>query len=536
MSVNRVLWVDDNTSNDSHSRLFIKDETTIVKTMDEALKIFSNKSLYRYDTVVLDINFENGILNLEEVIQDLTNRIFLSDEQQKDKEYVVKYGGYLLFLYLLVKGYPSDHVAFLTGNSGMLRELRAYMDRHEKKLTNGEIKQRFLDYWIQNKNTNERFNEKHKRFVTMVKSLPVDHGYMDDDYLCRCEDAILDDREDVLEDLIRSIEPNHQEQKLQDVGDIMIEKFHDANLESPKFYSKLQDSIPGHDRSDADMWLKGRRTEDNVTRWLLLYLCDDLENLFINHPREMEIGINAIFEHNEGDLNVSISTDIRNAFQQMNYVFEGLNHYHRGAYYQAVSAMFVPFDKTVGKEGFYASRSKSVEDKKVRRMFGWCAKQARNAAAHNRFGSSLQNRSTLYLLMVVANAVLTREKRDALNSWYEKAAELFRRKEITTLNTVLEKIDEIKCAQEQNGDIDSKNTSDDFRNARNYLYRLCANTKMYTAENREEYYLFCFSAYIIKWFRKYDIRNIEKNYGKGVYITFQVAYAIVEEFRSPYLF
>ena len=120
MSINRVLWVDDITSNDSNSRLFIKDETTIVKTMDEALKVFSDNSLYRYDTVVLDINFENGITNQEDVIQDLTNSLFLSDEQ-KENDYIIKYGGYLLFLYLLVKGYPSDNVAFLTGNPGMLR-------------------------------------------------------------------------------------------------------------------------------------------------------------------------------------------------------------------------------------------------------------------------------------------------------------------------------------------------------------------------------------------------------------------------------
>ncbi len=538
MSINRVLWVDDITSNDSNSRLFIKDETTIVKTMDEALKVFSDNSLYRYDTVVLDINFENGITNQEDVIQDLTNSLFLSDEQ-KENDYIIKYGGYLLFLYLLVKGYPSDNVAFLTGNPGMLRELKAYMDRHVKKLTNIEIKQRFLDFWIQNRNTNEKFNEKHKRFLMMAKNLPIGHEYMDVDFLCRCEDAILDEREDVLEELIQSIESTHKEQKLQDVGDIMIDKFHEANLESPRFFSKLEDSIPGHNRVDADKWMKRRRTEDNVTRWLLLYLCDYLENLFVNHPNEMESGINDLFENREGDLKDNISTDIRNAFQQMNYVFAGLNKYHRGAYYQAVSAMLIPFDKNVDKEGWKAPRLNTVEDEKVRRMFGWCAKQARNAAAHNRFGSSLQNKSTLFLLMVIANAVLTRDKRDALNSWYEKVAELFHRTEITTLDTVLEKIDEIECAQEQNGDIDSKiiNTSYGIRNecSRDYLYRLAANTKMYTAENREEYFLFCFSAYIIKWFRRYNIRNIEKNYGKGVCITFQVAYAIVEEFRSPYL-
>ena len=175
MSINRVLWVDDITSNDSNSRLFIKDETTIVKTMDEALKVFSDNSLYRYDTVVLDINFENGITNQEDVIQDLTNSLFLSDEQ-KENDYIIKYGGYLLFLYLLVKGYPSDNVAFLTGNPGMLRELKAYMDRHVKKLTNIEIKQRFLDFWIQNRNTNEKFNEKHKRFLMMAKNSATRNG------------------------------------------------------------------------------------------------------------------------------------------------------------------------------------------------------------------------------------------------------------------------------------------------------------------------------------------------------------------------
>ena len=117
--IKRVLWVDDHPENEASS-LFDKNETNIVKKLDNALKEISSSHLYEYDTIVFDIDFENGLLDRDFVIEEFSKKIYLNDDQ-KDNKYIIENGGYLLFIYLLECGYPSEQVAFLTGNPNMLK-------------------------------------------------------------------------------------------------------------------------------------------------------------------------------------------------------------------------------------------------------------------------------------------------------------------------------------------------------------------------------------------------------------------------------
>ena len=119
--IRRVLWIDDVAENKAKS-LFSSEETKIVGSMDEAIEEISGPHLYDYDTIVLDIDFENGIYDPQKVIERLSDYIYL-DQGQRNNQFIICNGGYLLYLYLLKRGYPSDQIAFLTGNPAMVRKL-----------------------------------------------------------------------------------------------------------------------------------------------------------------------------------------------------------------------------------------------------------------------------------------------------------------------------------------------------------------------------------------------------------------------------
>ena len=91
--IKRVLWVDDIPDNKVRS-LFSPIETRQVSTMEEAIDEMSGEHLYDYDTIVFDIDFENGLPHGEKkVVEKLAKKIFLSKDQRGDVTFLIRNGG-----------------------------------------------------------------------------------------------------------------------------------------------------------------------------------------------------------------------------------------------------------------------------------------------------------------------------------------------------------------------------------------------------------------------------------------------------------
>ena len=269
--VKRVLWIDDYINN-SASKMFLDDETKKVQTMDAALEEIAGEHLYEYDTIVLDIDFENGIVNPERVKEQLKKKIYLSKDQE-NRQFIINNGGYLLFLYLLEKGYPSGQVAFLTGNAGIIGQLKNYTKQNAEPMAREEIVEAFIKVW---QDTEEDLDE----FEARVCGLPIAKEYVALDFVYDCAEKLDEKDMDGLRELIFNVVPETVTGNIQNTGDMMIFRFHEANLESPIYFSKNDNDIVGHNIVDAKAWLEKNRTTERVSRWLVLSAGDFVEMLF----------------------------------------------------------------------------------------------------------------------------------------------------------------------------------------------------------------------------------------------------------------
>lgn len=529
-NVKRVLWIDDYPNNKA-GVIFNEEETRIVSSMDDAIKEISGERLYDYDSIVLDIDFENGIKNADEVIEKLSKVIYLNKDQ-KEKNFIINNGGYLLFLYLLEKGYPSKQVAFLTGNAGIIGQLKAYNRQNEKQMSKEDIVNAFIDAW-------KEFGEDVDEFENYISELPIDKKYKDSDFVYDCAFMIDEGDMDGLTKMVGDITPTMVTGSVQNTGDMMIFRFHEANLESPVYFSKNDNDIQGHNREDAKKWLDKNRTDSKISRWLILNAGDYVEKLFRKNTTDMNRGIGRVLR------NISNDGGIRSAFRQMYYVFDGLrNVEHRGVYYQAVSAMLVPFDATPGNGGDNALSAVQglSDDERIMRMFASCAKQARNYCAHNSMGSSISDRTTLFLLMIAVNSVLNKTQRHELAWWYKKCCEVINN-DIGSTNTFnINKIDTLIAELLSNNkiDINCARVGTDYTKytPKDLLYALGYNTQMNTASQsdsavREEYFVFTLATYVVKWLDGVSESDMDKRFGREICMVYDVSKKVVASYLYP---
>ena len=526
--IKRILWVDDYPNNRA-SDMFPDVETRQVSTMEEAIMEISGKHLYDYDTIVLDIDFENGLPKGErQVLEKLTQKIYLSKDQ-KNKNFIINNGGYLLFLYLLEKGYPSDHVAFLTGNAGIIGQLKTYTRQNQIQMSKEEIAEAFIKAWEESEDDVDLFQEK-------IDSLPVDVKYKDSEFVFDCAEAIDSGNTEEARRLVEDITPTMITGNIRNTGDMMIFRFHEANLESPVYFTKNDNDIDGHNLEDAGRWLEERRTYNNVTRWLLLDAANHVEKLFRENQTAMSIQVGNIFRDTDTD------PGIRMSFRQLFFAMDGLiNLERRGIYYQAVSSMLIPFDSAPKSSELKMGQHDGYE--MVRRMFARLSKQARNYCAHNSFGSSLSNNAVLFIISCTLLAVLSRSQAREKESWYETVYEAVSMKNSYSVTENNEKIDSL-CSgfiEEDRIDLSRAGTGNNFDSydATDILRALGFNKEMSVSEQqstsvREKYYLFTLASYVVKWFEGVSGSEVSNEYGRCVGLIYRLSNEIVAAYEYPF--
>lgn len=553
--IKRVLWVDDYLKNKDSLRkevsdMFKDEETQKISSMDDAIKEISGEHLYNYDTIVLDIDFENGLINAKDVKDKLADKIYLSPDQEKDNNFIINNGGYLLFLYLLTRGYPSEQVAFLTGNASMIEQLQIYTRQNEKPMSKNDIRDAFIRAWEKCENDVEKFEEQ-------IDNLPIDIQYRGSDFVLDCAAMLDKQNQEGLYELIETVSPTLVTGDIKNTGDMMIFRFHEANLESPAYFTKNKVGIEGHNLTDAKKWLETKRTSSGVARWLLLWAGDYIEQQFRKKERNMNKQLGEIFP------DISQNGGIRSAFRQMYFVLDGLRNIdeHRGPYYQAISAMLVPFDTSPYKlDVLKICNKEDINDKNIRIMFAWCSKQARNFCAHNYFGSTISDETTMFLLMVTMTTVLNRQQREEMAGWYQKVtceietqkAQDEQQKSYDKVSCALEKIDVMTGKLIKGDKIDiakafgrkpskeyEQKSSEELKKyiPRDFLYALGYNKQISDDANpstRESYYVFTLAAYIVKIFDGLEDNEVEERFGYEVMLVYQIARKIVLEYEYPY--
>lgn len=533
----RILWVEDNQDITRARRLFPDAETKKVSTMDDAIREISSSHLYDYDTVVLDIDFENGLPKGPNfVVEELSKKIYLSKDQ-RNKKFLMDNGGYLLYLYLLEKGYPSDQIIFLTGNGGIIEGLKKYTQESLNHFSKDEITGLIIAAWEEAVAEDE---DNIELFMDKVDELPVRSEYKTESF--DYAEALLDEDEERLRKLINDVKIEAATESIKNTGDMMIYRFHEANLETPEYYSKNDNDIDGHNFSDAEKWLELHRTKNRVTRWLVLEATNYINELFKNSSMERQVAsIFSSIDHDPG---------IQSSFRQMFYVFDGLRaEERRGAYYQALAAMLVPFDINPKSRRPIVEKPNDYEN--MRWTFAWFAKEARNYSAHNLFGSSISNESLLFILLGSMIAILDRDQLESMQFWVDCVKnEFFNGGYSETNNMKIEEyIRQLLSARhisvrESKMKVQSRYYSlfnEEFpEKSQPYgIVKLLGINKRMTvsvernSSTREKYYVFCLASFIVKSFEGVTDTEITERFGCAVSAFIGIANYIVETYEYP---
>jgi len=441
----------------------------------------------------------------------------------------------LLFIYLLERGYPSSRVAFLTGNPGMLQKLKDYNNKNSAAMTKEEIASAYLKAWDDAGDGDDAWD----RFVNNIESLPVPDEYIGEDVILQCSDYLEKNDFESLKQYINGISPRPVTgNDVQNTGDMMIYRFHEANLESPIFFTKKDHYIKGHDKGDAEQWLRKGRTDDRLTRWLILSAGNYVKSLFDENQNAMRTQMGNLFS--------GINTDpgIWSSFSQLYYLFYGLRDLdQKGPYYQAISAMLIPFDNSPKSSGPNAA-SAGGDYNKIQRAFARMSKQARNYCAHNYFGSSVSNRTALFIIMGTLSGILTKDQRQSLdNSWYKNVKAVIGSKHSYDVSLNVQKIDSLCITLIGSGDINlgaafkygapatyANYKPLDVLKALGYYIKKDMVHQPDTSD-RESYFVFTLAAYIIKWFEGMSEADILNSYGEGIKIIYELSNEIVDEYQ-----
>ena len=348
-----------------------------------------------------------------------------------------------------------------------------------------------------------------------------------------------------LKDLIYNISPKTTKKNdVQNTGDIMIERFHKANFESPVFFSKNNDFIKGHHIRDAEAWLTEKKTDDRETRWLLMSASKYVTTLFESNNEAMINQVMNIFK--------DINTDpgLYSGFSQLYNLFYGLRNFsEKGPYYQAISAMLVPFDNKIDvpKNAFINS---TTSYDIVQKLFARFSKQCRNYCAHNYFGTYVSNETALFIMMCTLTGLLNKKQRTEFDQWFTNAGNRFNNRDSykDLIPNNLKKVDALGKNLLEQGDIDI--ASDEIKKLHinnkcwedytpwKMLRALGYNEKMNVKnqpdpDKREKYFVFTLASYIVKIFSKLKEDDIRSNFGKGIEIIYHIANEIVSSYNYP---
>ena len=534
--VKRVLWVDDRPETEARE-LFVIDETKQVGLMIEAIDEISSNHLYDYDTIVFDINFENGITVPEEIVEKLSREIYLN-LNDNIRESLINMGGYLLCIYLLERGYPVNQVAFLTGHTGMMDGLKAYCTTDEVKLTKEEIVAEYHKAW----NDAGDGDDAEDIFIRKIKSLPVSEEYFAHNTIEYCERLLESHKDEELRNYINKIvtKPitNIYEKN---TSDKVMYRFHEANLKAPQFFTKKEYYIRGHDIDDAKRWLNEGRTEDRLARWLVMYAGHHIKSLFEEDYNDMMAQVTQLFS------NMNTDAGIQSAFSQLYNLFYGLRDIEeREPYYQAIAAMLMPFGNSLRHVDYNAS-SAGDNYVKVQRAFAKFSRQARNYCAHCYFGSSVSNKTALFIIMGALSSVLSKNQRHDLDDiWYKKAGNIVSTGAEYSVVDNIRKIKDLCETLLSAGNIDLSRV---FRRRSPNSYAEYSPVDVMTALGwncemdplneqdtsvREAYFAFTLAAFIVKWFEGLSEEEIRNRYGEGIRVIFQLSNEIVAEYNYPY--
>lgn len=529
--IKRVLWVDDHPEIEV-SNMFNDAETKQVRLMEDAVKEISSSHLYDYDTIIFDIDFGNGLPDPDKVINELTKRIYLNPDQRKN-EYIINNGGYLLFIYLLERGYPSKQVAFLTGNDGMCKKLRDYNRKNSANLSKEEIALSYQKAWDNSGDGDDAWDT----FVRAVEALPVADEYISEDAIIQCSDYLEKNNYEGLAKYINDISPKTITGiDVQNTGDKMIYRFHEANLESPIFFTKKECFIKGHDKGDAKRWLDANRTQDRIARWLILAAGHHVKTLFDNDQNLMKSQMASLFS------NVNTDPGVWSSFSQLYNLFYGLRDIdQREPYYQAISAMLIPFDKSPYSSGPDVTSVSGNYDK-IQKAFLRFSKQSRNYCAHNYFGSSVSNETALFIIMGTLLGILNNNQRADFDTWFRNAETQFQMRGTYSIQNNIIKIDTLGNYLYSAGDINTVAFTKLYVpsvysdcNPWQMLQGIGYNLRMDLAHEpntlrREKYYVFTLAAYIVKFFVGLPEYDIRLQFGEGVEIAYKVANEIVDAY------
>ena len=239
----RVLWVEDRKDNLIEKKLFDNPESEIIERLDTAINLI-NEDIYGFDTIVLDIDFDNGIEDINVIKKLFLQELDLENINNEDIEgYIHTHGGYLYYLYLLVNGYPSNQVAFLTGNPVIKRELE--IDTIEEV---GEIANFVRNVW-----------EKDSiKFLDIMEEADIYEKYKENAAIEKYYSCLNSGDYEGLRLVVQEIKEQAEKEKaivLNDVGntsDKLLDKFRTANLKLPKVMAKV---ISG-ENTEVDKWIK----------------------------------------------------------------------------------------------------------------------------------------------------------------------------------------------------------------------------------------------------------------------------------------
>ena len=542
MDIKRVLWVEDNEQqlNDSIRSIFVDAEKKSIDNMQGALLEIASEHLYDYDVIVLDIDFrDDNRSNFDVVIGELKRKIYLKKDQCNEG-YIKENGGYLLFLYLLERGYPSDRIAFLTGNQDIIDKLQIYTLMNRNDLSREEIIELFKKLWNESGNEWEEFERRVFNLSSLEAEFYIDPKFTESKFVDQCVDALEEDDIEQLEALIKGVQIvsyDSNKDNVEKYENDMIFRFHTANLESPKYFSKRNNDIPQHNLEDARLWLNEKRSADRIFRWLVLNAGNYVEQLWQSNSTAMTNQVRSILNvHNDNNSNYDFG--IRNAFRQMFFVFDGLKAIeHAGVHYQAMSAMLVPFESNVKRDYI------SDQDIILRRKFAFVAKNARNYCAHNYWGSAISDTSALFLLCITLTAILDKSQRSHFSYWYERVRDI-----ITGIDSIPESVDESNIDYLVS-DLWANNMVNNFGcnvpsskplanyDCNDYLMVLGWHKNMKTNTTiREQYYIFTLAAYIVKVLSGISDADLINLYGQEVKAIYDISKVIVSRNNDRTIF
>lgn len=584
--IKRVLWIDDN-DKDQTREMFQDGEYCIISTMDEAIEEISSEHIYEYDTIVFDIDFSHGVDDIGRVRELLSQKIHLNQEELEDDKKFKNIGGYLLYVYLLVCGFPAERVAFLTGNTGAVESLQRMNEAKNRLRPLEEVTAEYRNAYnvaiatakeaqaavangtatiMQSAFTNPREN-----FRFYIHDAEIAEKYTSDSVITACRECLSRGGSDAdLRQLLANIpDPPVKDTIIDNTAEKMIERFNMANLQSPEYFAKVGKSISGHGNERARKWLVDARSEDMITRWLVLSASKYVTDLYQtsrNTDHEMSSQVGNLFNNN--DYGPGNDPGIESSFGQLYSLFYGLRKinptssnntsihasgemsrktkHQEGPYYQAIMAMLIPFDanpKGAGRGPHDWNPGMDCDYYGwMQRALLWMSKKARDYCAHNYFGTSVQNSTALYIIMGTLTGILSKAQRNRIDdSWYTSVYELVHTNAVCDRMHNINKADSLFAQLLLKGKIKSGHTYGN--NPTSYrpddqLVSMGFNTMMdLTNEKdstvRESYFIYTLAAYVIKWFGNLSDDEIKHNFGKGVLLFVKWSNEIVDSYVYP---